>query len=251
MLIENNIFIVTGGAGGLGEAVVRSLVEKEARVVIFDLNATNGQALVEELGENVCYFPGPVNVTDEVKEALESGLEHFADYTLGGCVICSGVLWAPPSTSGYGPESKLTSFQQFKFITTVNLFGTYCVAQKVAEKLIENEPTEPDNERGVIVTVSSITGLDGVLVGYGTSKAGVAGLTLPLAKELAPFGVRVMNVAPGPFDTPMVASVPFKSPDCLFPNRLGRPSEFADLVSSVITMPLLNGSIIRLDGALR
>lgn len=114
-----------------------------------------------------------------------------------GAILSSGIVFSP--FGGYGPENKLTSYSQFEHVIRVNLLGTYCVAQKVAEELLKNDPVNSDGERGVIITVSSILGLDGTLVGYGTSKAGIAGLTLPLAKELAPHGIRVMSIAPGPF----------------------------------------------------
>ncbi|KAI7895170.1 uncharacterized protein EV154DRAFT_458152 [Mucor mucedo] len=251
MKISGYTFIVTGGASGLGESVVRSLIEQGAFVAIFDINVKLATALVEELGKNKCYFPSSVDVTveDQVNIAVQKTLQYFSTSTLRGAILSSGIVFSP--MDGYGPDKTLTSYSQFEHIIRVNLLGTYCVAQKVAQELLRNEPVNDDGERGVIITVSSILGLDGTLVGYGTSKAGIAGLTLPLAKELAPQGIRVMSIAPGPFDTPIVQRQNNTAPTCLFPSRYGQPQEFSDLVVQVIGMRMLNGSVIRLDGALK
>lgn len=124
-------------------------------------------------------------------------MKHFDGIPLAGAILSSGIIHAPGK--GYGPQDALTSYAQFERVIKVNLLGTFCVAQKVSQELLKNKPINDDGERGVIITVSSILGLDGTLVGYGTSKAGIAGLTLPLARELAPHGIRVMSIAPGPF----------------------------------------------------
>ncbi|KAI8343996.1 3-hydroxyacyl-CoA dehydrogenase type-2 [Chlamydoabsidia padenii] len=253
MKIEGNLFVVTGGAGGIGKEVVRTIVAQKGYAVIFDLNAAFGKTLSEELGEKNAFFPGPVDCTDEtqVENALESSLKHFEGIRLAGTIVCHGVLFPPQSLTGYGPDSMLTGYKQFEFYVKVNLLGCYLVAQKVAEKLIKNDPFNDDNERGVIITTTSISALDGTMVGYGTAKSGVAGMTLPLAKELAPHGVRVMSIAPGPFDTPILDPFPTGSPPCLFPKRIGKPHEFADLCVSIINNAMLNGSVIRLDGGFR
>ncbi|CEP15050.1 hypothetical protein [Parasitella parasitica] len=253
MIITKHLFIVTGGARGLGEQVVRSLIKHGAFVSIFDINDELSHKLVNELGQNECYFHGRTDVSKEadVEAALEKTIAHFPNTILRGAVLCSGIVSPPKAIQGYGPELSLTSFQQFEHVIKVNLLGTYCVAQKVANVLLKNEPIGQDGERGIIITVSSILGLDGLIVGYGTSKAGISGLTLPLAKELAPFGIRVMSVAPGVFDTPIRNRSSNNTRLPLFPKRLGDPIEFADLVLQIIQMPMLNGSTIRLDGALR
>ncbi|GAA5817283.1 hypothetical protein MFLAVUS_010826 [Mucor flavus] len=250
MKISGYTFIVTGGASGLGKQVVRSLIELGAFVSIFDINQDLANELVQELGQDKCYFSSSVDVTSEtqVDEAIARTLKHFDGIPLVGVILSSGIIHAPGK--GYGPQDALTSYAQFERVIKVNLLGTFCVAQKVSQELLKNKPINDDGERGVIITVSSILGLDGTLVGYGTSKAGIAGLTLPLARELAPHGIRVMSIAPGPFDTPIV-SKDAAVHNCLFPARFGRPQEFADLVIQVITMSMLNGSVIRLDGALR
>lgn len=134
----------------------------------------------------------------QVEEAIQKTIEKFSDNPLGGAVLCSGILTSQKN-KGYGPGDALTSYQQFEHVIQVNLLGTFCVAQKVAQELLKNESMNSDGERGIIITTSSILGLDGALVSYGTSKAGIIGLTLPLARELSPFGIRVMSIAPGPF----------------------------------------------------
>ncbi|KAI8093063.1 uncharacterized protein BX664DRAFT_277758 [Halteromyces radiatus] len=254
MKVENNLFIVSGGASGLGRQTVCSLVNKGAYVGIIDINAEASLALVEQLDEKYVHFPGSVDVTSEeqVEQAIQEIKIKFQIIPLVGAVLCSGVLMPPSHIEGYGPKSQLTSYQQFKHIVDINLLGTYNVIQKISNILIQNQPLNEDGERGVIITVSSITGLDGSLVGYGTSKAGIAGLTLPLARELAIFGIRSMCIAPGPFETPISTTAgDMKAPPCLFPSRHGHPTEFADTVIHLITSSMLNGSIIRLDGGLR
>ncbi|CAO3590291.1 unnamed protein product [Absidia cylindrospora] len=253
MKVEGKLFVVTGGAGGIGKAVVRTIVAQKGHAVIFDLNAPFGQALAEELGEKNVFFPGSVDCTDEaqVENALDLALKHFEGVTLAGAIVCHGVLFPPPSLTGYGPDGMLTAYKQFEFYIKVNLLGCYLVAQKVAEKLIKNDPFNEDKERGVIITTTSISALDGMMVGYGTAKAGVAGLSRPLALELAPHGIRVMSIAPGPFDTPILDPFPGGSPPCPFPKRIGKPQEFADLCLSIINNAMLNGLVIRLDGAFR
>ncbi|RCI04897.1 Short-chain dehydrogenase reductase SDR, partial [Rhizopus stolonifer] len=189
-----------------------------------------------------------------VDRALADTLQHFNQVVLAGAILCSGVVYPPKSIEGYGPDHALTSYSQFEHIIKINLLGTYCVAQKVANILLNNTPMNQDGERGMLITVSSILGLDGTIVGYGTSKAGVAGLTLPMARELSKFGIRVMSIAPGPFDTPILGRSSVHdvvAPFSLFPHRYGVPQEFTDLVMQIIHNPMLNGTVIRLDGALR
>ncbi|KAI8384524.1 uncharacterized protein BYT42DRAFT_562790 [Radiomyces spectabilis] len=252
MQILDSVFIVTGGASGLGEQVVRTLVSHGGNVVILDLNAERAKKLVEELGSQV-YCPGSVNVTCEesVTKAIETAMGVYKDIPLVGAVLCSGVIVPPTSLPGYGPNGMLTSYKQFESIMKVNVLGSYNVAEKVVPYMIKNQPFNDDGERGVIISVSSILGLDGVTVGYGTSKAAIAGLTFPLANELAPYGIRVMSIAPSAFATPLLDKLAVKAPVSPFPKRLGQPTEFADLVIHVIHNVMLNGSVIRLDGALR
>ncbi|CAO3616453.1 unnamed protein product [Cunninghamella blakesleeana] len=253
MKIENNLFVVTGGASGLGEQVVRSIIEMKGYVILIDINMDASTSLVRELGEANVYFPRSVDVTSEaqVEDALSSAVDHFKNHPLCGAILCSGVLLPPFSMEGYGPNKTLTTFQQFKHVIDINLLGTYNMAHKVSQRMIDNKSTNDDGEKGVIISVSSITGLDGALVGYGTSKAAIAGLTLPLARELADYGIRVVCIAPGPFETPILKVTDMKAPLCLFPKRYGHPIEFANTVIHIITSPIYNGSVIRLDGGLR
>ncbi|KAI7851495.1 hypothetical protein BDC45DRAFT_538257 [Circinella umbellata] len=258
MHVQGHIFVVTGGASGLGQQVTKSIIEQGGYVIIMDINSTGANEMVESLGSDKAYSPGSVDVVSEeqVKDAIQNGLSHFKnsneELLLVGAIICSGIVWPPQSIEGYGPNNQLTSYAQFKHVVTINLLGAYNVAQQVAQVIMDNKSLNQDGERGIIITTSSMLGLDGTLVGYGTSKAGVAGMTLPLARELSNFGIRVMSIAPGPFDTPLARAIPgVEAPVSLFPKRYGQPSEFSDLVLYIINNPMLNGSVIRLDGALR
>ncbi|KAI9262030.1 hypothetical protein BY458DRAFT_459125 [Sporodiniella umbellata] len=253
MFVKDLVFVISGGASGLGAAAVQAIISEGGFAAIFDVNKEKGDQLSSEHGANICYFPGPVDITSEsqVEEALKKTQDHFSGKVIAGAILAGGIFFPTPS-QGYGPDKNLTSYAQFKSIIDVNLLGTYCVAQKVSEILIKNEPLNEDGERGVIITVSSILGLDHAMLSYGTSKAGIVGFTLPLANELSPFGVRVMCIAPGGFDTPMVAKIGAGEESYPpFPHRFGQSKEFADLALSIIKMPMLNGSVIRLDGAYR
>ncbi|ORZ01455.1 short-chain dehydrogenase/reductase SDR [Syncephalastrum racemosum] len=250
--LKDKAFIVTGGASGLGEQVARTLHKNGAHVIIFDINVMRGNAVSGELGDRVSFYKVDVRCERTVQEMVEAACTACT-VSLAGAILCSGVVLPPGNAVGYGPDRVLTSIAQFKAVVDINLIGTYNVAQHVAARLIENKPYNDDGERGVIITTSSLLGLDGVLTAYATSKAGVAGLTLPLARELSPFGVRVVSVAPGPFDTPLVQTdgLAQSAPSCLFPKRYGKPDEFASLVLHVLENPMLNGSVLRLDGGLR
>ncbi|CAO3680193.1 unnamed protein product [Umbelopsis ramanniana] len=256
MKVYGNTFIVTGGASGLGEATVKTLVEQGGNAVIFDLNEDGANRLARELGQDRVLAPGKVDVTqeDDVAQALEMAVKHFGN--LAGAILCHGILGAPASITGYGPGNALTSFDQIKYVGNVNFLGVYNVAQKVADILIKQEPLTDDGERGVIIMVTSIAGLDGSILAYGTSKAAIAGLVLPFARELAPFGVRVMGIAPGAFDTPMTQVLPqeFNAAAVhlqLYPKRIGQAQEFSSVVSLILENVMLNGSVIRLDAGTR
>ncbi|KAI9028328.1 3-hydroxyacyl-CoA dehydrogenase [Phycomyces nitens] len=252
MQIKGNTFVVTGGASGLGEQVVRDIVAQGANVIIIDINHERAEFLIKELGNQV-YSHGITDTTSEtlVNEALDGGITNFPDSPFVGAILCGGILSPQKDLKGYGPDEKLTGYSQFKNIVTVNVLGTYNVAQQVAQRMMSNNEMGSDKERGVIITVSSICGLDGILVAYGTSKAAIAGLTLPLARELAEYGIRVMSIAPGPFNTPILKKTDIVAPHCLFPRRNGESDEFSKLVINIIGTPMLNGSVIRLDGGLR
>ena len=242
MLIGENTFLVAGGGSGLGEATVRMLVASGARVVVADLKgeAPEGGRFVE------------TDVTDEVsvRAAVNAALEVGG---LRGAVNCAGVASAEKVLGREGPHS-LDSFAK---VVRVNLIGTFNVIRLAAEAMVSSDPSE-SGERGVIVNTASVAAFDGQIgqVAYAASKGGVVALTLPVARELAGSGIRVMTIAPGIFDTPMMAGLPEDARNSLgkqapFPQRLGRPEEYADLVKHIIENEMLNGEVIRLDGAIR
>ncbi|KOP80643.1 3-hydroxy-2-methylbutyryl-CoA dehydrogenase [Lysinibacillus sp. FJAT-14745] len=245
------IAVVTGGASGLGEATVRKIVAEGGKAVIFDLNDERGHALVEELGENVQY--ARVNVTNEadVAAGLEQAVARFGSINV--TVNCAGIADASKVLSKRGVHA----LDLFEKVISVNLIGTFNVIRLAAEKMQHNEPNE-DGQRGVIINTASVAAFDGQIgqAAYSASKGGVAAMTLPIARELAEIGVRVMTIAPGLVETPMFASLPEPARTALaqmtpFPKRLGKPSEYAQLVESIIKNGLLNGEVIRLDGAIR
>ncbi|GAA3349559.1 3-hydroxyacyl-CoA dehydrogenase [Lysinibacillus sp. FSL M8-0216] len=245
------VAVVTGGASGLGEATVRHIVEQGGKSIIFDVNDERGQALVEELGENVIYVRVDVTKEEDVATGLEQAIDAFGHINVA--VNCAGIADASKVISKRG----IHALSLFEKIITVNLIGTFNVIRLVAEKMQRNEPNE-DGQRGVIINTASVAAFDGQIgqAAYSASKGGVAAMTLPIARELAEFGVRVMTIAPGLVETPMFASLPEPAKTALaqmtpFPKRLGKPSEYALLVESIIQNGLLNGEVIRLDGAIR
>ena len=242
MRIEENTFLVAGGGSGLGEATARTLTASGARVVVADLRgeAPEGGRFVE------------TDVTDEssVRAAVNAALE-VGD--LRGAINCAGVASGEKVLGREGPHS-LDSFAK---VVQVNLIGTFNVVRLAAEAMVSSDPSE-SGERGVIVNTASVAAFDGQIgqVAYAASKGGVVAMTLPVARELAGSGIRVMAIAPGIFDTPMMAGLPEEARDSLgrqvpFPPRLGRPEEYAELVKHIIENEMLNGEVIRLDGAIR
>ena len=245
MQVEGNTFLVTGGGSGLGAATARLLEGGKANVVVADLRGEGG-------GVNSRFVE--TDVTDEasVRGAVGAALEHFGG--LHGAINCAGVASAEKTLGRKGPHS-LGSFTQ---VVQVNLIGTFNVVRLAAEAMAKNEPTDADGERGVIVNTASVAAFDGQVgqVAYAASKGGVVAMTLPVARDLAPLGIRVMAIAPGIFDTPMMAGLPEAARESLgkqvpFPPRLGRPEEYAALVGHIIENRMLNGEVIRLDGAIR
>ena len=242
MRIEENTFLVAGGGSGLGEATARMLVASGARVVVADLKgeAPEGGRFVE------------TDVTDEVsvRAAVNAALEVGG---LRGAVNCAGVASAEKVLGREGPHP----LDSFANVVQINLVGTFNVIRLVAEAMVSNDPSE-SGERGVIVNTASVAAFDGQIgqVAYAASKGGVVALTLPVARELAKSGIRVMTIAPGIFDTPMMAGLPEEARESLgkqvpFPPRPGRPGEYADLVKHIIENEMLNGEVIRLDGSIR
>jgi NAD(P)-dependent dehydrogenase (short-subunit alcohol dehydrogenase family) len=249
MRIDDRVFLVTGGASGLGAATVRMLAAGGARVVIADIGRGAGEALAAEVGARFV----PTDVTSEADGQAAVGEAKAAFGALHGLVNCAGVAPSERVLGRNGPHG----LESFARAVSVNLVGTFNMIRLAAALIAENVP-DAGGERGVIVNTASIAAFDGQIgqAAYAASKAGVAGLTLPVARELARIGIRVVTIAPGLFETPMMASMPEEVQASLgatvpFPSRLGDPAEFAALVRHICENAMLNGEVIRLDGALR
>ena len=252
MQLHDATFLITGGGSGLGAACARTFVGAGARVVIADLNAAAGSALAEELGTAARFIP--TNVTDEasVQHAVEFAADQFGP--LRGAINCAGIAIAERVIGREGPHA-LDSFAR---VIGSNLIGTFNVIRLAAAVIAANDPVNPDGERGVIINTASVAAFDGQIgqAAYSASKGGVAAMTLPIARELARSGIRVVTIAHGIFDTPMLAGLPEAARASLgqqvpFPSRLGRPDEYAALARHIVENELLNGEVIRLDGAIR
>ncbi|MBU2054034.1 MAG: 3-hydroxyacyl-CoA dehydrogenase [Proteobacteria bacterium] len=251
MQIQDSIAVITGGASGLGEACARSLSALGARVAIFDIAAERGEKLAAELGKNVIFVHADVTSDDSGRLGMEKVVAAFG--TIHVAINCAGVADPGKILSKKGPMS-LSFFNQ---VIQTNLVGTLNIIRLAVEQMVKNEPNG-EGEKGVIINTASVAAFDGQIgqAAYSASKAGVVGMTLPIARECADYGVRVMTIAPGLFDTPMMAGLPESVRVTLaqtipFPKRLGRPTEYAQLVRHIIENPMLNGECIRLDGALR
>jgi NAD(P)-dependent dehydrogenase (short-subunit alcohol dehydrogenase family) len=244
MQIEGRTFLIAGGGSGLGAATTRMLDEAGANVVIADLKG-------EATGENSRFVETDVTDEESVRGALGAALEDFGG--LHGAINCAGVASAEKTLGRQDPHS----LESFAKVVEINLIGTFNVVRLAAEAMAGNEPTE-DGERGVIVNTASVAAFDGQVgqVAYAASKGGVVAMTLPVARDLATLGIRVVAIAPGIFDTPMLAGLPKAARESLgkqvpFPSRLGRPEEYAALARHIIENQMLNGEVIRLDGAIR
>ena len=251
MEIKDSVAVVTGGASGLGEATVRNYVEGGGLVSILDLQEEKGQVLASELGDSAIFCSA--NVTDEqsVQSAIDKTLEAFGAVQIA--VNCAGVGDAAKVLGKGGP----ISMDDFNRVVQINLIGTMNVIRLAAEKMVANAPNE-EGEKGVVINTASVAAYDGQIgqASYSASKAAIIGMTLPIAREFAAYGLRIVTIAPGLFETPLLMALPEKVKDALgkmvpFPNRLGKPSEFALLARQIIENPMLNGETIRLDGAIR
>ena len=247
MTLAGRSALVTGGASGLGEACVRALVAAHAAVTIADLNETKGQALALELGALTQYCRTDVCDEADVLAALDEA--ERVDIV----IHCAGIATAERALGKDGP----LGLDRFERVLRVNVVGTFNVNRLAAAMMAKNEPG-PDGERGVIINTSSVAAFDGQIgqAAYAASKGAVAAMTLPLAREFARFGIRVLSIAPGLFRTPLLAGLPDEAMKQLaatvpFPSRLGEPSEFASLALHMIENRMLNGEVVRLDGALR
>ncbi len=260
MKIQGNSFLVTGGASGLGEAVVRAIVAQGGNVVIADLNEATGQALVEELGDNARFMGCDVTSGEDVQAAVVLAEQEFGG--LQGSINCAGIAVVQKLLDRDNNPADLDAFSRG---VNINLIGTFNVARLVAASIArrvaaakEAGDTEKNVDQGIIINTASVAAFDGQVGqgSYASSKAGVVGLMLPLARELSRHGIRVMTIAPGVFATPMMNSIPEKAREQLetavpYPKRLGEPNEFAKLVTHIIDNSYLNGEVIRLDGAIR
>lgn len=251
MELKNQVALVTGGASGLGEACVRRFVAQGARVVILDRDADKGQALADELGGATRFAQADVTSEADVQAAIQAAEEAFGGVHIN--VNCAGVGWAERTVGKAGPHS----LELFETVIKINLIGTFNVIRLAAARMSANEPNA-EGERGVIVNTASVAAFDGQIgqAAYSASKGGIVGLTLPVARDLSRSGIRVVTIAPGLFDTPLMGALPEEARQSLgaqvpFPSRLGRPAEFAQLAQAIIENPMLNGEVIRLDGALR
>lgn len=249
MNIQGLAAIVTGGASGLGGATAERLAARGAKVTILDLNSGQGESKAAELGG--LFVRTDVTSEEQVEAALDRA--EAAHGTARILVNCAGI--APPAKV-IDRNGKAVSLGDFTKIIHINLIGTFNVLSKFAARLHLAQPV--GEERGVIINTASVAAFEGQIgqAAYAASKAGVAGMALPVARELARYGIRVMTIAPGIFWTPMLAALPQEAQDSLgqqvpFPNRLGKPEEYAALVESIVTNPMLNGEVIRLDGAIR
>ena len=256
MQIEQHSFLVTGGASGLGEAVVRAIVAQGGKVVIADLNESAGQALTGELGANSRFVRCDITSGEAVQAAVDTAERAFGG--LQGSINCAGIAVVQKLLDR---ENKPADLEAFSRGVHINLVGSFNVARLVAASIAKRVAAGADAsnaDNGIIINTASIAAFDGQVgqASYSSSKAGVVGLTLPLARELSRHGIRVMTIAPGVFATPMMDTIPEKAREQLeagvpYPKRLGAPTEFAKLVTHIIDNAYLNGEVIRLDGAIR
>ncbi|SEH50134.1 SDR family NAD(P)-dependent oxidoreductase [Magnetospirillum fulvum] len=251
MRIRDSVFIVTGGGSGLGAAAARMIVAGGGRVVIADINAAAGTAIAAALGDAARFVT--TDVADEASAARAIETARVAFGGLHGLINCAGICPGEKVVGRDGPHA----LETFSRAVSVNLIGTFNMVRLAAAAISAGEPNE-QGERGVIINTASIAAFDGQIgqAAYAASKGGVIGMTLPIARELARHGIRVMTIAPGIFATPMVQAMPQEVQDSLgrlvpFPSRLGDPAEFADLCRAIIGNVMLNGEVIRLDGAIR
>jgi len=251
MNLKDAVAVVTGGGSGLGEATAREFAQGGARVAILDLPNSPGAKVAESLGEKGLFVAADVVSGDAVEQAIATAVERFG--TIHIAVNCAGIGRAQRTVTREGPHS----LDLFTKVVQINLIGTFNSIRLAAHQMAKNAPNR-EGERGVIINTASIAAFDGQIgqAAYSASKGGVVGLTLPVARDLASLGIRVCTIAPGTFDTPMLALLPESARKALgaqipFPSRLGRPGEYSALARHIVENPMLNGETIRLDGALR
>ncbi|XP_075434615.1 3-hydroxyacyl-CoA dehydrogenase type-2 [Ascaphus truei] len=251
--LKGMVGVVSGGASGLGRATVERLLLHGASAIILDLPTSEGSSVAQSLGKQCAFAPTDVTSESDVKSALALAREKFGRVDIA--VNCAGIAVAVKT---YNPKKELPhSLEDFQRVINVNIAGTFNVIRLAAGEMGKNEPDQ-DGHRGVIINTASVAAFDGQVgqAAYSASKGGIVGMTLPIARDLAPMGIRVMTIAPGLFATPLLAGLPEKVRTFLarqvpFPSRLGDPGEYAHLVQSIVENPMLNGEVIRLDGAIR
>src|SRR5919112_2654005 len=251
MELNGKTALVSGGASGLGGATVRELVARGCKAAIVDRDADKAHALADELGDATVSFEADVTDEAQVQAAVDGAVEKLGALRL--VVGCAGIGWAEKTVGKQGAAN----LQPFETVIRVNLIGMYNVLRLGAAAMNSNEPDDA-GERGCVVMTASIAAWDGQIgqTAYSASKGGVAALTLPAARDLSGRGIRVNTIAPGLFDTPLLAALPQEQREALgkgipFPSRLGRPDEYANMAAAIVSNPMLNGETIRLDGALR
>ncbi len=251
MQIKNSVAVVTGGASGLGEATMRNFVGNGGKVAIFDLNEERGEAIVKELGKAVRFYKVDVTSEENVATAIDDVAKEFGRIDI--CVNCAGIAFGIKTMGKDGPHP----LDAFKKVLDINVVGTFNVFRLAAEKMSSNEPSA-DGERGVIINTASVAAFEGQKgqVAYSASKGAIVGMTLPVARDLAFYGIRICTIAPGLFLTPLFEGLGQEVCDTLakdvpFPRRLGSPSEYGDMAATIVQSPYLNGETIRLDGAIR
>jgi 3-hydroxyacyl-CoA dehydrogenase / 3-hydroxy-2-methylbutyryl-CoA dehydrogenase len=245
------VAVVTGGASGLGEASIMELVKKGAKVVIIDVDADKGEKLAATIGANAVFLKTDITSEADVRQAIQKAVEAFGKINV--VINCAGVVNPGKLIGRKGP----LPLDAFNKVLQINLVGTLNVIRLAVEKMMNNTPDD-EGEKGVIINTASIAAFEGQIgqVAYSASKAGIVGMTLPLAREVSDYGIRVVTIAPGIFETPMMAGLPAAVKEDMaktvpFPRRLGKPVEFAKLALHIIDNTMLNGCCIRLDGALR
>lgn len=245
------VALVTGGASGLGEASVLELINKGARAVIIDVDVEKGEKLASSIGANAIFVKTDITSETDVRQAIQKAIEAFGKINV--VINCAGVVNPGKLISKKGP----LSLEAFNKVLQINLVGTLNIIRLAVEQMMNNTPGE-EGEKGVIINTASIAAFEGQIgqVAYSASKAGIVGMTLPIAREISDYGIRIVTIAPGIFETPMMAGLPQAVKEDMaktvpFPRRLGKPVEFARMCLHIIENMMLNGCCIRLDGALR
>ncbi len=252
MDLKDKVAFITGGASGLGRATAENFIAAGAKVMVYDLNAENAEKAAEELGENATWAAGDVASEEDVKAAIQKTLDTFGALHVN--INSAGIGAAARTIGKEGPMP----LETFEFVVRVNLIGTFNCLRLCADAMQNNEPATEDGERGVIVNVASVAAFDGQIgqAAYSASKGGVAGMTLPIARDLSRQGIRIATIAPGIFETPMMQFAPPQVREPLidmtqFPKRLGDPTEFAQTAAYIVNCGYINGEVIRLDSGIR